>query len=329
MGKILQESKKFPPQSAGRISEATVPTVHRDLSIKDVVDYLRRNIHNLESVNYIYITDKKNKLVGVMSIKDILRQDESVLIKKVMKSDFIKVHPFTHQEKVAYLALKHNLKALPVVAKNGIFIGAVLSDTILNVLQHEMQRDLSNMSGAPNFPAKDITNIPLKTILAHRLPWLIIGLFGILGAAKIIGFFEGTLAENLILASFIPLIMYMGGSTLSQTESFFIRDLAVASDFKFGRYFLRQFISTSLIALCLSLFAFIINIFLIGELKISYVVSLALFLVVSFTTITSLLIPYLFFKLKMDPADGSGPISTIFQDVIGVILYFSIAALLL
>jgi magnesium transporter len=148
-------------------------------------------------------------------------------------------------------------------------------------------------------------------------------------AAKAIGFFENTLSENLILASFIPLIMYMGGSTLSQTEAFFIRDLAVCHNLNFSKYFTRQFFITALMALFLSILTFFLNIFLIGDQRVGCVISFALFLVLCMTTITSLAIPYLFFKLKKDPADGSGPIATIFQDALGVIVYFVIASMLL
>jgi magnesium transporter len=172
--KMPEEQRKiYPSNSAGRIVSSAVPAVRSRQTIKEVIDYLEKNVNKFESINYIYVLNRNSELSGVLSIKDMLRQDHSATVGKVMTRELIKVHPFTHQEKVAFLALRNNIKAVPVIDKNDMFIGAVLSDTILSVLHHEMQRDLSNISGVPNFPGKDIMSMSVKTAIKHRLPWLV------------------------------------------------------------------------------------------------------------------------------------------------------------
>lgn len=321
---------QYPSHSAGRLAISAVPIVKPSESIAEITSRLEKDIKNFETINYIYAVDADNKLVGVLSIKDILRQPKSVTVGEVMYKDFFSVHPYTHQERIALLALEHNIKAMPVVDKQGIFLGVVPSDVILSVLYTEGQEDAMHLAGIPSFTAKEtFIDLPMKKLLWHRLPWLLLGLLGGVLSAEIVGLFEGTLSENLILASFIPMIMYMGGSVLSQTQAFFIRDLALNPQLNFRKYFVKQLGVMCIIALSVSVVMLVISLLRHQSLAIANVLSVALFAVVGSTMLTSLVIPYIFQKFKFDPADGSGPMSTVVQDLLGVTIYFLVAYLLL
>jgi len=175
----------------------------------------------------------------------------------------------------------------------------------------------------------DIFLIPIHRSIFHRVPWLIIGLLGGVLAAKIVENFETTLESNLYLAAFIPLIVYMSDAVGTQMEAFEIRDMAVTNHFKFVKYFVRQFIIVTIKALILSSLLYIINIFLGHELMVGWVLALSLFAANMSSLVTGLLVPYIFTKIELDPANASGPIATIIQDLMSVTIYFMVANYLL
>lgn len=175
----------------------------------------------------------------------------------------------------------------------------------------------------------DVLKIPVGTSVKHRLPWLIIGLIGGVLAAQIVENFEGVLSENLFLATFIPLIVYMSDAVGTQMESFAIRDFAIKSHIHFIKYFVRQFLVISIIGVILSLCLLGIIIATHHEFKVGLVLSISLFAAVLSSLFTGLLIPYVFSKIKFDPANASGPIATIIQDLLSVSVYFFIANSLL
>ncbi|SRR6056297_386408 len=321
--------KNFSLESAERIATKKVPTIFSSSTIGELVSYLENKVSSFDSIDYIYVLNRKRELVGVLSIKETLRQPRKSLVSSIMKKDIVKAAPFTDQEKISYLSLKNNIKAVPVVDKNHKFLGAVLSDTILKVLYGEMREDIAHLAGAPDSPEQSAVDMSVGKIIKHRLPWLFLGLVGGILAAEIVGIFEHTLSENIILASFMPLIMYMGGATLSQTQAFFIRDLAFRDDLPFLKYVLKQLAAILVIALVLSGVIYLISFFRFGFSEVGTVLAVALFAVLCTTVITGLFIPLFFLKIKKDPADGSGPLSTIIQDILGVMIYFLIASWLL
>lgn len=176
----------------------------------------------------------------------------------------------------------------------------------------------------------NIFKIPVYKSVIHRLPWLAIGLAGGVGAAKIVGSFESTLEENLILAAYIPLIVYMSDAVGTQMEAFVIRDFAIQSHMDFLKYFMRQTLVVTPIAVCLSMGLYGVNIYYLKQDKwIGVVLGLSLFAAIISSLITGLLIPYIIRKVRLDPANASGPIATIIQDLMSVTIYFYIANLML
>ena len=163
----------------------------------------------------------------------------------------------------------------------------------------------------------------------HRFPWLIIGLFGGILAAHIVSFFEAVLSKNLILAAFIPLIVYMSDAVGTQMEAFVIRDSALHIHLNFIKYFIKHLLITAFIAFILGITLFVYSILFNKEVMISIVLSVSIFLSVISSVFTGLFLPRIFSKLKLDPANASGPIATILQDILSVVIYFSIAGALL
>ena len=319
----------YPPKTAGRLMTIKIPKIKNNITISDIEKFLVKETKNLETINYIYIIDSNEKLKGVVSIKEIFRSPKNTPVKNIMSRDVIMVKSYTDQEKAALLALKYNLKALPVVDKNGKLLGVVPSDQILRILNQESIENILRFGGVvTNQKSDDIFKLSIFQSLKHRIPWLIIGLFGSLVIAKIISGFEETMANNIILASFIPLVVYLASAVSTQMTAFVIRDFALNQKNNFNKYFFRQSSIVLLIGIILSFIFFIFSLLLYNQTKISLVISISLFITILSSVLTGLIIPFLFGKMKLDPANASGPMATIAQDTLSIVIYFSFASLL-
>lgn len=322
-------TKKYPPDSVGGKMISNIPICGATSSIADVSKMLFEDIDNLETINYIYVTDSKGKLVGVFSIKDVFRKPAKLLVKNIMVKDFIKIRAFVDQEKVVILALRNNLKSIPVVDKEDKLIGIVPSDVILDILHVENVEHFLVMAGIHSPLQKIIKGSPLYLFKA-RIPWLILGLFGGVLGAIIIRFFEGSLQAHFILASFIPLMLYMAGAVGSQTETLLIRNIALESGPSFGTYLFRELKTAFLIAVILSALLFPIAFFLFkSPYFIGMILSISLFVAIFAAVIVGVAMPYILTKMKKDPAIGSSPFATIIRDILSLIIYFSVSSILL
>jgi magnesium transporter len=317
-----------------KIAEAmmvrNVPTINEDATIADIENLLLKESKNFISINYVYVLNDTGYLRGVISLREIFRSNKETAVKNLLPDKLISVKPHTHQEKVARLALAHNIKAVPVVDKDNKFLGVVASDAIMDILAREGVEDILKFGGvSPDASIDNVLSLSLFSSLMHRLPWLILGLLGGIIAARVVGLYEEVLSKNLILAAFIPLIVYMADAVGTQMEAFIIRDFALNTKFNFLKYFIRQSSVVILLALTVSSLLYGLSVLLNNGLDISLVLSLSLFFAILTSLLTGLIVPYLFGRMNFDPANASGPIATIVQDSISVFIYFYIATMVL
>lgn len=311
---------------------ALVPTAQESDTVSQIHDMLSAENKSLTSINYVYILDAERKLVGVLSIHEIFAAERTAKAGDICKkSPLIFVHPQTHQERIAYLALQHRIKAIPVVDRDGIFLGEVTSDAILRILHKEMHEDSLKRAGIrhPDALHSNVLTLSLFSSFKHRIPWLLLGLIGGLLMAKVIGFFEQTLEQNLALAAFLPLIVYMSSAVGTQMETYIIRDLATEQKLKIQPYLLRNILIVFFIGVALSFLLFLLFGIFSGPWYLAFVLSASLFASVLSSLCTGLLIPLAFSKLSLDPADASGPVATIIQDTMSIVIYFGIATWML
>jgi len=317
-------------ESAGSLLVDNVPVISQSATVQEIQQLLHQQAKNLETISYIYLLDQQKKLTGVVSIKDIFSSTPKTFLRSLVSQDVISVRPHTDKERVAMLSLKHNLKAVPVVDKNNVFLGAVTNNTISRILHEEGMENVLRLGGVlPHTSFDNVFNLPILISLKHRFPWLALGLLGGILAALIVGSFEEVLKNNLILAAFIPLVVYMADAVGTQMEAFIIRDLAVDPDLKLAKYFIRQAIIVVLLGMVMSLLLYFFSLVLYGQPDISFILSLALFCAIFSSLATGLLIPYLFGRLRFDPANASGPVATVIQDVLSIVIYFLIARVIL
>lgn len=306
-----------------------VPISFPEARILDVKKMLFERMKELETINYIYVVDKERKLVGVFSIKEIFRKPEEIVVREIMETKIIKTHFYTDQERVAILALNHNLKSIPVVDKDNHFLGVVPSDIILDILHSEHVEDFLKSAGIHSPLAKTIGGSSLF-LAKVRIPWLVLGLFGGIFAAQIVEFFETPLKTHFILAAFIPLIVYIADAVGTQTETLFIRNLVLNTQFGVKKYLFRDIKVGFLMALILGTLLSFLSIFWFNSpYYIGLILGVSLFLTILMAIFIGVFIPFLLQKLKKDPAIGSGPFGTIIRDILSLIIYFSVASLML
>lgn len=307
-----------------------VPTFSVNNDIGGVKKTLLTQVKEFESLNYLYLIDERENLFGMIPLTDIIKQKENKKLKELLPEKIITVRPHTHPERVALLALQNNLSEVPVVNKEGKFLGIITSNQILQILDSAAVEDLLKFGGViPVSKNDNIFQLSILQSIEHRFPWLLLGLFGGFVAAGIVKFFEKTIAQNLILAAFIPLVTYMADAVGTQMEAYIVRDLAITPNFSFFKYAFRQFVIITGIGLIISALVYVLSFVFYQNITISFILSLGLFLAIISSILTGTLVPYLFYKFKLDPANASGPVGTVIQDILSVFIYFVIASLII
>jgi magnesium transporter len=329
--KTRHRQERLLKESVAHIMTEAVPTAPDTATIGDVEQNLFRNIDAFRSINYTYILDAEGKLVGIISIKELFRFPKETRVTDAMRTEPVVVRPSADRERAAHLALRHNIKAIPVIDEEGTFLGVVLNDAILRTLHQEMNEDLFGLAGVRHTDAiVDTVSAPLWQLFGHRLPWLVVGLLGSLLAAGFIHRFEATLEENLLLAAFIPLVVYVSSAVAEQTQAFAIRDLAINPALRFSPYLFRQAAVTFFLAVAVGLILFGLGTFFYGSLAFGLVLAASNFLAILSSVGTGFVFPYFSQKLfRIDPANAGGPVAQVVQDVSAVLIYFSVAAWLL
>jgi len=306
-----------------------VPVVHPECTVGEAFRIVRNGIEEFDSLDYVYVIDDK-KLAGVFSVRKLYSPDTRKKVKIFIRSnDVVSVGPDERPAHAAYLALKHGISAIPVVGTDGTFLGVITKDKILSILHSKHLEDKMTGAGIHRRHAifSDPMKIPILKSVRFRIFWLFIGLLGGIFASMIIGSFESTLNKNIILAAFLPMVVYMGDAVGTQLEAFSIRDFTLHSQINFSRYFMRQFFIVVVISLLLGLSAFALSLLVYASLKVATTISISIFVAVISSVLTGLLIPFALRKMKKDPATGSGPIGTIIQDILSVFIFFLVASL--
>lgn len=321
----------MPNQSYLKLAEArmteNIPKVFLEHTIADIKQMFSKK--EFETLNYVYVLDKNNVLKGVFSIRELFLKPDNTKAKEIMKTTLIKGRPGDEQERIAILALKHNLKAIPIVDKENKFLGVVPPDAILGILHLEHVEDFLRSAGIHSAVRETFEGTPIFLARA-RLPWLILGLFGGLAAAAIIEVFEGPLKTYFLLAAFIPLMVYMADAVGAQTQTLFIRNLVLESQPRLGQHILRELKTGIIIAVFLALF---LSLFSFAWFRPPYFIGITLGISLLLTILGAMaigvLIPWLLWKFKKDPAVGAGPFGTIARDLLSLIIYFGVASLIL
>lgn len=335
--KTINQILNFPENSAGSLITTEFVSLKAKMTVSEAFNYIRKHGPDKETIYTCYVTDNCRKLLGTVSVKELLLSDETKTIGEIMETNVISVFANEHREVAAEAIQKYDLTVLPVVDTESRLIGIITVDDILDVIEEEATEDIEKMAAIS--PAdKPYLKMKVFDIFKNRIPWLLVLMLSSTFTGMIITSFESALASSLILTSFIPMIMSSGGNSGSQSSVTIIRSLALGDvTFKdtlkvmFKEFRVSLFCGFSL-GLVNFIKMFLIDSFLYGEsitVYVALVVSLTLFFTVILAKIIGSALPLLAKKIGFDPAVMASPFITTIVDAISLLIYFEIATIIL
>lgn len=302
---------------------------HKDATVQHAIDAIEQKKGSWPNSEFLYITDSNNKLIGLVDFRKLLAAKKAQTLEYVMEKKFFSITDHTHQEKAAQLAVVNDLETIPVTDSNGHFLGIIDSEQIFKILHENHVEKLMHFSGV--LDVESISNgYKTNTIQAvtARIPSLVLGLVGGFVSISIIENFSHTLNSELALAFFIPVIVYMNAAVGTQIQTIFVR-FSAFEKIKIQKALWHELKVTSVIGVILSVLIYAFSIMRFNNPAIAMIVLLSMFLGILTSVFIGIFIPWALLKLGKDPAIGSGPFTTILQDLLSIFIYFSIASALI
>ncbi|MBE5756568.1 MAG: magnesium transporter [Clostridiales bacterium] len=333
---LINELLEYPEDSAGTIMTPEFVALKQHLTVEEAFKYIRRNGINKETIYTCYVTDAKRKLIGVVTIKDLLLANPSDLIETVMDTNLLFARTLDDRESVVNLFSKYDCLALPVIDKEGCIVGIITVDDAVDVIQEEATEDIHKMA-AVTPTDKPYLKQGLLTIFLSRFPWLVLLMLSATFTSLIIGVYEEKLyLITPTLFACIPMIMGTGGNAGSQSAVTITRAIAL-DEVKFKdvfRVLLKEITVGIILGLGVSILCFLKLMFidsLYNEVTplIAFTISLALFATIVLAKIVGAALPLLAKKIKLDPAVMASPFITTIVDAVSLILYCALSLAIL
>ena len=313
----------YDENSAGGIMDLDFVSANWNWTVKNALQKLREQVENVDQIYTIYVVDSAKKFKGILSLKRFLYAKDDTLIKDLFKKDSISVLDTEPAESVALKMEKYDLVVIPVVDNKNKLLGRITIDDALDVIKEEAEKDYQLASGISE---KVESSDSLFVISRARLPWLLIGMLGGILGAYVIGFFEDHLKENAVMASFIPLILAMGGNVGVQSSAIIVQSLAnntlnYESIFK---RLLKELIVALFNGLICSVIALLFCWITRSDFDLALTIGVSLVAVFTYAGLFGTFVPLILNKYKIDPALATGPFITTTNDIIGLLIYFLI-----
>lgn len=322
----IRELLHYEEYTAGSIMTTEYISIHAHQTIHSAMQILKKEAPNAETIYYVYVVDEDNKLVGVISLRDLIIHDDETMISELMNERVYSVNVMEDQEEVARKIMDYDFLALPVLDNEKHLLGIITVDDIVDVIDEEASEDYSKLAAV-----SDVDSIDRGPFSAarKRLPWLIILLFLGMFTASLIGRFEETLNKVAILAVFIPLIAGMAGNTGTQALAVAVRRITLGDfeeESKLKLIFKEAgtgLITGSICGIVVTIVVFIWQ----KDIFLGLLVGISILATLTVATIAGAFIPLIMHKLKVDPAVASGPFITTINDIISILIYFGMATM--
>lgn len=267
-------------------------------------------------------------LVGLLRVEDLVRAHPDTSAADLMDRDPPQVGPGLDRERAAWKAVHHAERSLAVVDAEGRFLGLILPHRLLAVVLEEHSEDLARLGGYLHDAeaGRTASSEPIQRRYLHRLPWLIVGLAGAMAAAELVGAFEQRLQEHLLIAFFVPGIVYLADAVGTQTEAIIIRGLSLGVSVR--QVAAREIVTGILVGATLGMLLLPIVWLRWDDAEVAVAASIGLFLACAIANVVALSLPALLTRLRVDPAFGSGPIATVVQDLLSILIYFGVVTVI-
>jgi len=325
--KDIVDLLRYDENSAGGLMAKELVKVNHNWNVLTCVKEMRAQAENVTRVHSIYVVDDADKLIGRLSLKDLLTTSTTSPIRDVYIPKVDSVNVNESPEEVAKIMSKYDLEAIPVVDEIGRLVGRITIDDIVDVIKEEAEKDYQMAAGISQDVEADDS---IWDLTRARLPWLILGLFGGLGAAAIMGGFEEMIAKHAILFFFTPLIAAMAGNVGVQSSAIIVQGLA-NDDLKgsVGNRLIKEMLLALLNGVILAAILLLFTWFWKGDFLTALAISLSLIAVIAVAGFIGTFTPLFLHKRGIDPAIATGPFITTSNDIFGILIYFWIAKLVL
>lgn len=325
--KDIVDLLRYAEDSAGGLMAKELVKVNENWNVLTCVKEMRTQAENVTRVHSIYVVDDEDKLKGRLSLKDLLTTSTKTHIKDVFIKNVDSVNVNEDPEEVARIMSKYDLEAIPVVDEIGRLVGRITIDDIVDVIKEEAERDYQMAAGISQDVEADDS---IWDLTRARLPWLILGLFGGAAAAVIMGGFEEMFREYTVLFLFTPLIAAMAGNVGVQSSAIIVQGLA-NDDIKgsISNRLIKEMLLALLNGFILSCLLLIFTWIWKGDFPTSLAISISLIAVIVVAGFIGTFVPLFLDKRGIDPAIATGPFITTSNDIFGILIYFSIAKLIL
>lgn len=329
----VRELLSYPKGSAGRLMTEKFMRLAPELTVEGAFAAIRKADPEVETLSDLYVIVEE-RLVGVLSLRDLVRASSEQQISEVMTRDIISVQVTTDQEEVARLIARYDFLAMPVLHADGTIAGIITVDDIVDVLTEEQTEDAFKqgaISAEPGMVNAPYFSVPIWRVVKSRVGWLVLLFVAETATGAVLRHFESELAKVVALSFFVPLLIGTGGNTGAQTVSTIIRGLALREirGRDMGRVLVRELASGVLLGLLLGAIAFGRALLWGSGVQLSLVVALAILAICTWANTIGSMIPLAANKLKIDPALISAPLITTLVDATGLVIYLSIAHLLI
>lgn len=328
----------YPEDSIGRLMTPEYMTVRQDWNVKEVLDHIRETGEKSETLDTLYIVDEKGALVDDIQIGKILLAPLDERVSELMDGKKVSLLVTDDEESAIKVFTEFNRIALPVTDAHGILLGIVTIDDVLELAKKEDTEDIQKLGGVEAFEEPYI-EVSVWKMFGKRAPWMIILFFGELLTASAMAFFEHEIARAVVLALFIPLIVSSGGNSGSQAATLIIRAMALGEVTlrDWFRILRREIVSGILLGSVLGALGFLriaawsmfTDLYGPHWLAIAFTIGFSLFGVVLWGNLMGSMLPLVLKRLGADPATSSAPFIATLVDVTGLIIYFSLAAMIL
>lgn len=319
---------RYEEDVAGGLMAKELIKANVNWTVVQCIEEIRRQAENVQKLYSVYVVDDNDRLMGRVSLKKIILSNDKTKIADIYEPDLVAVETYMSEEEVAIIMRKYDLEAVPVVNVQGKLLGRITIDDIVDVITEIAEEERQLMAGISEDVEEDDS---VWMLTRARLPWLLIGIIGGIISAKFMGVFEDQLLKVTAIAFFIPLIQATGGNVGIQSSSIVVQSLANPSAFsdKLAKRLFKVLLVAILNGAVLALLVYGVNLLLGGEMRLSFVVSLALFCVVLIASLMGTITPLILNRFGFNPALASGPFITTTNDLLGLGIYFYIVILML
>lgn len=324
---------KFDEDDAAGLMTPRYIAIKSNITVGQALKFIRgQHAKDVETLYIVYVVDQLKRLIGLVSLRDLLEHEDDEIIKNIMETDIISVHDDTDQEETAKIFITYGFLAVPVVDENNVLLGIVTYDDIIDVIREEQTEDVYKM-GAMTGEVEPYLDTSIWGMVKKRVPWLVVLLFLGTITTNVLAHYESIVLGAAFLFIFMPVITQTGGNVSNQSSALMIRGLATGEieGEDMWRILLRELVIGLLMGVITGAAIFFRGVLFPPEITLfqATAISISLCFVVVFSTVLGAFAPLLIHKMGFDPTVMSGPLLSTFIDVCGLSIYFEITKFIL